>query len=99
LTPQDHIDIQAAVQKYTDGAVSKTILLPANYTGEELSSLLLESITDLKGLTVYRDGSRGNQIISPMSQDEIEEAVQGRIITTNEMDEGDVKCATGTCEL
>ena len=99
LTPQDHIDIQAAVQKYTDGAVSKTILLPANYTNDELSSLLLESITDLKGLTVYRDGSRGNQIINPMSQDEIEEAVNGRVVTTSEMDEGDVKCATGTCEL
>jgi len=99
LTPQDHIDIQAAVQKYTDGAVSKTILLPANYTDTELSSLLLESITDLKGLTVYRDGSRGNQIITPMSQDEIEEAVSGRVVSTSEMDEGDVKCATGTCEL
>jgi ribonucleoside-diphosphate reductase alpha chain len=99
LTPQNHIDIQAAVQKYTDGAVSKTILLPANYTDAELSGLLLESITDLKGLTVYRDGSRGNQIINPMSQDEIEEAVNGHIVSTNEMDEGDVKCATGTCEL
>jgi len=99
LTPQDHVDIQAAVQKYTDGAVSKTILLPNGYTDTELSDLLLESVTDLKGLTVYREGSRSGQIISPMSQDEIAESLKGSVLTTDEMSEEDVACARGTCEL
>ena len=94
LEPQHHVDIQAAVQKYTDGAVSKTILLPHDYTGAELSDLLLESVTDLKGLTVYRDGSREGQVITPLTAKDLED-----IESTSEMDEGDVQCATGKCEL
>jgi len=96
LSPQDHVDIQAAVQRYTDGAVSKTILLPNDYSDNDLSSLLLESITDLKGITVYREGSRINQIITPLSRDEIKEHLAQ---STSNRDEIDVQCANGKCEL
>jgi len=56
LKPQDHFNIQAVIQKYIDSSVSKTINLPKETTTEDLSQLLLENITDLKGVTVYRDG-------------------------------------------
>ena len=57
LVPEDHLETQAVVQKYVDGAVSKTINMPADTTPDKLSRLMLEYIHDLKGVTVYIDGS------------------------------------------
>lgn len=90
LLPKDHIETQVAIQKYTDGAVSKTIIVPNDYKSEQLSEILLESIDDLKGVTVYRTGSRENQIITSIT--DYDNAV-------STMDEGDVLCATGKCDL
>lgn len=70
LSPKDHLETQALVQKYTDGAVSKTINMPKGTTPEQLSRLLLEYIHDLKGMTVYVDGSREGQVLNPMTYEE-----------------------------
>ena len=92
LTPKDHIETQVAIQKYTDGAVSKTILVPNDFKEEQLSEILLESIDDLKGVTVYREGSREGQIITPLTD-------LTDLVGSSNMDEQDVACATGKCEL
>lgn len=94
ITPQEHLDTQIVVQKYVDGAVSKTINVPNNFKEEQLSGLLLESIDDLKGVTVYRDGSRKGQVIVPITD--------YKTITDNITTEADiesVQCASGTCDL
>ena len=91
LTPQEHVDTQIAIQKYTDGAVSKTIVVPNDYGVDDLSELLLESIDDLKGVTVYREGSREQQIITPITNPTLD--------ATHEADVESVSCAKGTCEL
>ena len=63
-----HLKIQAAFQKYTDNAVSKTVNLPESITPEQIRDLFLEASTmDLKGITVYRDQSHPNQILSACS--------------------------------
>jgi ribonucleotide reductase alpha subunit len=56
---EQHLKIQLACQRHVDAAVSKTINLPSTCTSEELSELLLTYIGKLKGVTVYRDGSKG----------------------------------------
>lgn len=98
LKPEDHIDTQAAVQKYVDGAVSKTINVPKNFKAKDLSEILLESIDDLKGVTVYRDGSREGQIIKPISKTMVRNLIK-RGESFEYMESEAVSCPTGKCEI
>ena len=63
IAPDDHILMQAAVQKYVDAAVSKTVNLPNDATVEDVShSYKMAYELDLKGITIYRDGSKQGPI-------------------------------------
>jgi len=68
IAPRWHLKIQAAFQKYTDNAVSKTVNLPETISVEEIRDLFLQAAAmNLKGVTVYRDQSHPDQILSACS--------------------------------
>ena len=99
LKPEDHFEMQAIVQKYADGAVSKTLNMPKGTTKEDLSRLLLEYIHDLKGMTVYVDGSRGEQVLQAMTYNEVTEYFASQEEYNKSLDEESVKCHNGKCEI
>jgi len=100
LKPVDHFEIQSVVQKYVDGAVSKTINLPKGTTPRELSKLTLEYIRDLKGVTVYVDGSREGQIYERISAEDAKNYLNDvSVDVDNFMTSEDIKCASGKCDI
>jgi len=74
VAPEDHIKVQATIQKYMDSCISKTINLPSTSTPEEFSQAALDYAPYLKGLTVYRAGSKGNEPLEaiPFTAENIE---------------------------
>ncbi len=70
LQPEDHVRVQAAIQRWVDSSISKTCNTPNSYTVEQTRQLY-ELMYELgcKGGTVYRDGSRDIQVLNIKEED------------------------------
>ncbi|MCX6711769.1 MAG: adenosylcobalamin-dependent ribonucleoside-diphosphate reductase [Candidatus Woesearchaeota archaeon] len=72
-----HIKIQAAFQKYTDNAVSKTVNFPFTATIDDFVKAYIEAHkAGCKGITAYRKGSREDEVITSVSKKGLEEKLK-----------------------
>lgn len=65
LTPEVHVRMQAAFQRHTDNAISKTVNLPETATPADVEQVIkLAHHLHCKGITVFRDGCKGSQVLA-----------------------------------
>ena len=95
LKTRDHFEMQRVCQLHVDNAVSKTINLPQETSIEELSALYMEFLPDLKGVTVYPDGSRENQPLTPLPLDVAEQHAFDSMMGSA----GNDNCRSGVCDV
>lgn len=94
VSPPHHVDVQTAFQKHTSAGISKTVNLPADYEKGHLEDIIYRSwLQDAKGLTVYRNQSRNEQVMEKEDEEETENVEEVNVSVSMSMDDDPIECA------
>ena len=94
IVPEAHLAMQAICQRHIDNSISKTVNLPTDHPVEQLSKEMRQYISELKGITVYRDGSKGESPLVPVPLSEAKQHL-GRMEEEAAVND----CPSGVCEI
>jgi ribonucleoside-diphosphate reductase alpha chain len=82
LRPEEHVSVQATMQRWVDSAISKTCNVPKEYTVDQTRELYeLMYKLGCKGGTIYRDGSRDTQVLNLSLDDKKKETSKPAVST------------------
>lgn len=96
ISPEEHIAMLSQLQEVVDNNISKTIAIPYNYDSSNLWKLMQKAWNgNVRGFTVYRDGSRANQVIQATERC----PVCGSPIVKEEGCKHCTNCGWSTCSL
>lgn len=89
LTPEDHVMVQAVIQKYVDASISKTVNAPNAHTVEDVKRLYtLAYDNGLKGIAYMRDGSRAgvlSRVEEPKKEEKAEAPKPAQVVVPRPM--------------
>jgi len=96
IKPKDHLSIQAAFQRHCDNSVSKTINMPSGAKTGDVANVYMEAYRlRLKGITIYRYGSKKDQVLSFVDGPGRGHRTPGGMINAGSEYSGG--CVSGTC--
>lgn len=95
ISMRDHFEMQRTCQRHIDNAVSKTINCPPSTSVTELAALYMEYLPELKGVTVYPDGSREDQPLTPLSREQAVALAADAVTLATSQD----ACRGGSCDI
>lgn len=97
ISPEAHLRLQTVCQRHVDNSISKTVNIPKNkYTPEMLSGLYEKYLPDLKGITIYPEGSRNFTPLERISNEEGIDYIHKNVSVVTMVEED---CPSGVCEV
>lgn len=84
ISPMEHVKVQGVIQRWVDSSLSKTANAPATLTVDDTDELYREAHKQgCKGVTIYVDGSRSEQVLSLKVEDNEQKEVSDQDLTNN----------------
>lgn len=97
VTVEEHLKVLSTAQSYLDMSVSKTSNIPVDFSNDNLANMVLQYVPFIKSLTLYREGSRPDEPLTPIriGSDDFYRVIKDKY----NIEVASQECLTGVCEI